>query len=279
MQRLKIAGTDLVASRLGFGTASLHHLIRRRDREKLVAAALDNGFTHFDTARMYGEGIAERTLGRYLGSRRQYLNLATKFGIMADQWLERAPILIYPKRVLSKVRRRISPNLPPSFSRCLTRQCLDVSITRSLRALRTDWIDILFIHEPRVSELDSILAIADRLDQLRQDGVVRYLGLAGHAVDCLAVTEHTGELFDVLQVEDSLEGREADVLPAAGRPLQFTYGYLRRGSVGGQFNNGAVDVLTKALARNADGCVLVSTRRVERVHALARCAEQADNPR
>lgn len=228
MQRLMLTGTSLEVSRLGFGTASLHHLLRRQDREQLLFAALDSGFTHFDTARMYGEGMAERSLGRYLGARRQEVTLATKFGIPADSMLEKAPFLIYPKRAFGKLTRIVSRRNVSEPTRCLTGRCLEASLHASLRALQTDWIDILFIHEPRGADREALLALADDLERLRQSGKVRYLGLAGQAAECLEIAENTGGLFDVLQVEDSLAYHEADLLLQAGKPLQTTYGYLRR---------------------------------------------------
>ncbi|RFF29580.1 aldo/keto reductase [Wenzhouxiangella sediminis] len=271
MQRISLAGTSLDVSRLGFGTASLHHLLRRKDREALLGAALDSGFTHFDTARMYGEGTAERTLGQYLGSRRQQLTLATKFGIPADPFLEKAPILIYPKRALGRVTRRISRQRDHKSVRCLTRRCLDESLRLSLRALQTDWIDILFVHEPRPEDRESLLALAEHLDRVRKSGMVRYLGLAGKATDCVEIANSVEGLFDVLQVEDTLENHEADTLGQAGKPLQITYGYLRRAEHVPRYV-GAGDLVKRALARNAHGCVLVSSRNPERVRALARCA-------
>src|SRR2546429_8200098 len=66
-----LAGTTLSVSRLGLGTASLHHLLWSSERMQLLKTALDCGISHFDTARMYGEGLAERELGRFLTGGRQ----------------------------------------------------------------------------------------------------------------------------------------------------------------------------------------------------------------
>lgn len=272
MERILLSGTQLQVSQLGFGTASLHHLIRRHDREELLEAALDSGITHFDTARMYGEGMAERTLGRYLGQQRQQITLATKFGIPADYLLERAPFLIYPKRVVGKLVRSLLRRHTSEPPCCLTRRCLYGSVQSSLRALQTDWIDILFVHEPRPAHRESLLALAEDLNRLRQAGMVRYLGLAGSAGDCLEIADSMGGLFDVLQVEDSLEEHEADALIQANKPLQITYGYLRRAEPG-SLSRSAVDLVTQALARNPQGCVLVSSRKPERLRKIARCTD------
>jgi len=221
---------------------------------------------------MYGEGGAERTLGRYLGSTRQHITLATKFGIPAVPLLERAPWLIYPQRVFARLGRKAWARLDSERRRCVTQSCLERSVRSSLQALRTDWIDILFVHEPLVAEVESLLSLAEYLDRLRREGTIRHFGLAGRAADCIAVAEQSGDLFDVLQVEDSLEGREADLLKEAGLHMQITYGYLRRAAEAAAGAD-ASEVIGKALERNAAGCVLVSSRRPERLRALATLAD------
>jgi len=271
MRYTTLVGTELETSRLGFGTASLHHALRGKDKEALLRAALDNGITHFDTARMYGEGSAERALGKYLGTARQRVTLATKFGIPAIPVLERAPWLVYPQRLLGKVGRRVMPALWRERRRCLSRSCVEASLQQSLKALRTDWIDIFFVHEPGSGGVDDLLELAEYLHRQRTAGVIRYLGLAGSAADCVAVVQQTEGLFDVLQVEDSIQQREADVVTGAGLPLQITYGYVRRAAET-QPHPDALTLISQALERNAQGMVLISTRRPKRVRELARLA-------
>jgi aryl-alcohol dehydrogenase-like predicted oxidoreductase len=60
---VRLAKTEIVTSRLGFGTARLHYLAPR-ERQALLAAAAELGVVHFDTAPAYGDGIAETELGR-----------------------------------------------------------------------------------------------------------------------------------------------------------------------------------------------------------------------
>lgn len=275
MQTIILPGTELTGSRLGYGTAALHHLPRGNDRQRLLQTALDMGFTHFDTARMYGEGMAERTLGAWLaGGLRQRVTLATKFGIPAQAWPERFPALMYAQRALGSIARRASLGGTSERGRSWTEGAAEDSLTRSLRALRTDWVDVLLVHEPRIIDLPALQALAPWLLRQKVNGRVRYLGLAGQAAICLSIHQAMPGVFEVLQVEDSLAGGEADVLTAAALPLQITYGYLR---LAGQ----ARDILPTnppalfgaALARNSAGMVLVSTRKIARLRALAALAE------
>lgn len=279
MLRVSIPGTALVTSRVGFGTASLHHAIHAADRQALLRTALDNGFTHFDTARMYGEGLAERSLGMFLaGGLRQRVTVASKFGIAASPLYERFPGLMYAQRALARIGRRVGWHIQGDRARSLSVAAAEVSLRRSLKALRTDWLDILFVHEPQAADIHALHHLTEWMLRQKASGWVRYLGLAGSADQCLAVHLALPGVFDVLQVEDSVEGREADVLATAGLPLQITFGYLRRANEWAEVSNSSVpdalSVMTSALSRNSNGMVLVSTRKIRNLRKLATSAGQ-----
>lgn len=282
MRHVRVPGTTLDASRLGFGTASLHHLLRRRDRLSLIAAALDAGFSYFDTARMYGEGMAERTLGEYFTpSLRQRVVLATKFGLPAHRVAERWPAYMYAQRAIGGIARRAGVSGGSERKRELDASRAESSLVASLRALRTDWLDVLFVHEPQIEDIPQLHQLATWLARIKADGRVRYVGLAGMAQNCVAVVSQIAEVFDLLQVEDSISGREADVLTSLGRPLQITYGYLRRAAEHAQEASlqapRANEVVRAALARNTTGTILVSTRKGDRLRQLAELTEHARN--
>jgi len=278
LKRTLIPGTSLEASRLGFGTASLHHVVRARKRRGLIHAALDAGFTHFDTARMYGEGLAERELGRCLqGGLRSQVTITTKFGLPAARALELFPTLMYSQRALNIATRRLGWIPTSERRRALSKDAVEASFLESLRALRCDYVDMLFVHEPHVSEAADLEILAEFLLQQKSSGRVRYLGLAGKATSCVGVMQWLPGLFDVMQVEDSLEQFEANAVLEAGWPLQITFGYLRLAQRAMQkghiVRSTATDVFTGALARNAEGVVLVSTRRPDHMRSLAELTE------
>src|SRR5436853_7833547 len=85
----------LSVSRLGLGTASLHHLLWSSERMQLLKTALDCGISHFDTARMYGEGLAEREVGRFLTGGRQRVTIGTELELLAVSVLEQCPAILY----------------------------------------------------------------------------------------------------------------------------------------------------------------------------------------
>jgi hypothetical protein len=94
------------------------------------------------------------------------------------------------------------------------------------------------------------------------------LGLSGNAAQCTRIAKATGSLFKVLQVEDSIADHEADLAARAGIPAQITYGYIRRAAVGGD-QTPPLMTIGQALARNRNGCVLVSTRQARHLRELS----------
>lgn len=281
MQSVEIPGTGLRASRLAFGTASLHHVIRAVDRQGLLRVALDEGFSHFDTAPIYGEGIAERALGRFLsGGLRHRVTIASKFGMSANPLFERIPVLMYAYRAFAGLNMRLGRQGIDCRMRDLSREAAEVSLAKTLRALQTDWLDILFVHEPVPGDASALEDLADWLVHQKRSGRVRYMGLAGRASECVAIARALPGVFDILQVEDSLARREADLLISAGMPLQITYGYLRQAraqvSIPEPIPVDALKVFDGALRRNSRGVVLVSTRKTSRLCDLANLAQKVD---
>jgi aryl-alcohol dehydrogenase-like predicted oxidoreductase len=241
-----------------------------RRQQALLAAAADAGITHFDTARMYGEGMAERALGRFLARKRSEFTVATKIGFPTSGIQESMPLLLYASRATTAVARRFG--VPPrERRRALALRDAEQSFTASLRALRTEWVDILFIHEPRVAEAGAIGELSDWLGSQKRNGRARWLGLSGSASECVRVAQSVPGLFDVMQVEDSIDGREADALTSAGRPLQLTFGYLRRAAPSAR---DARKIVAAALERNSAGAILVSSRQPGHLRELAEVAQE-----
>ncbi|RFB73790.1 MULTISPECIES: aldo/keto reductase [unclassified Herbaspirillum] len=261
MQTIRIPDTSLDVSRLSFGTASLHHLFKGPQRQALLTAALDAGFTHFDTSPYYGFGLAEKSLGELPTAELQRITIASKVGLYGPNGA--GPSV--PEILLRKVAGKALP--------ALNKPVVDWSIARaqkslddSLRRLRRGWLDVLFLHEP-VQALIATEEWQRWLESLVQAGKIRHFGIAGEAPMIAAMLQAAPSLAQIVQVRDSLDKRQADVLAQHQRALQFTYGYMAGGAQPG--SDGAA-VLRQALQRNPGGSILVSTRRVERVAELAR---------
>lgn len=204
------------SSVLGFGCAPILGSVDGATARRALTVALDEGITHFDVARSYGYGDAEGFLGNFLKGRRDQVVIATKFGIVATaqarllrplkplvRWAKKMKGHRPPDIESSSSRRPVpvAPNLGDRFHRRLAMEpgLLRASVEKSLRELRTDYLDYLFLHEPQQT-LDGIEQMALEIATLKAAGKVRAWGLAymraGQRV-------HEGSLsrFDVLQYD------------------------------------------------------------------------------
>src|SRR5262245_44440859 len=117
-----------------------------------MAVAFEAGITTFDVARSYGYGDAERVLGDFLKGRRSHAQIITKAGIVATAQDSR--LTVTAKSVVRKVFAMVPS--ARSFARpALGRMHvgghfepveLEQSLTTSLQALRTDYVDALLLH-------------------------------------------------------------------------------------------------------------------------------------
>ncbi len=266
MKIVKIPNTDIYTSRLGFGTSSLHHLYFKSQRRRLIFSALDSGFRYFDTARMYGDGLCERSLGENIpSSLRSEITLSTKFGIQANPIFEKLPLLMYS----SKISKKILKNKIINVKRDISLHSIRSSLNKSLDSLNTDWIDIFFLHEPTVEDIPTLKKSIEWLIEQKKNGKIRYLGLAGNAMQCIQVNEYFSNIFDILQVEDSIEKKESNALILNDMPIQITFGYIRQSALlTNNFN--PMESLRKGLIQNKNGVVIVSSRNPHRISKMAK---------
>ena len=150
--------------------------------ERVLLTALDCGITHFDTAPLYGFGANEELLGRVLQPHRQQFMLASKCGIFKN----------------ADGKRHVDGS--PAT---LKRTCED-----SLRRLRTDVIDLYYLHrlDRRVPIEDSVGAMAD----LVREGKVRALGLSEMSAATLR-RAHAVHPIVAMQSEYSLWTRNPEI--------------------------------------------------------------------
>jgi aryl-alcohol dehydrogenase-like predicted oxidoreductase len=140
------------------------------------------------------------------------------------------------------------------------------SLSESLRRLRTDYVDLLLLHEPDLAVTDAE-AFLTWLERERERGRVRYWGLGGEPGRIAPWLESDHPLALVLQTRDSLQTCEANVILRFGRSLQLTYGYVRAARREGDVRSPA-EILAAALRRNAAGAVLISASSERHLHEL-----------
>jgi hypothetical protein len=150
------------------------------------------------------------------------------------------------------------------------------SVRESLSRLRRSHIDLLLLHEPSIS-LDLADIFAEWFEGLRQSGTIRYWGIAGEPESCMPLVLSGHPVAAIVQVRDSLDGREASALSHADRELQFTFGYLSRRAPSSELRQPR-EVIREALQVNRAGSILVSTRRLDHLRSLVEVAEGEANP-
>ena len=257
MEAIKIANTDLRVSRFIFGTGSLFNAGPLAKRLAVLEAAVEHGFTHFDAAPYYGFGMAERDLAHVLRKHRA-LTVTTKVGIYPPGGEQQSTLSILFRKAGGKVFPALSrPTVDFSLQRA------QWALEGSLRRLGRDCIDVYMLHEPLL-ELVNTDEWLKWLEDLCARGRIRYFGLALTIDRLLPFLKTKSPLADFVQTVDSLRDREADVLPAHGKPLQITYGYVSAARAKGDMSSVA-DVLSRAVKRNAHGAIIVSTRQPGRM--------------
>lgn len=262
MRKVTLPGTELAMSRLSFGTAGLHRQLTGAARQRILCAALDGGITHFDSSPYYGYGLAEHELGALRDGHRGAFTLATKVGLYPPDSNSPGTLAVWSRQALGRLLPRISaPLIDWSLSTAKR------SLETSLRRLKTDCVDVLFLHEPDPGVVASEEFLR-WLEAEKANGKLRYWGLAGHAGPMTGWLKEKHPLGAVLQVKDTLRKHEADVVLNNGRDLQITYGYLA-GSASSDLAAGGETVLREALRRNRTGSVLFSTGSFDRIRAMS----------
>jgi aryl-alcohol dehydrogenase-like predicted oxidoreductase len=191
MELRPLGDSDLRVSFVGLGCNNFGGRIDGTATRRVVDAALEAGVTFLDTANIYGNrGGSETLLGEILEGRRDRVVLATKFGMDMGDGVTRRGAREYVHR------------------------CIDASLAR----LRTDHVDLYYLHQPDLET--PIEETLGALDELVRGGKVRAIGCSNFSAAQLAEADRvarengTGR-FVVLQNHYNLLRRDddADVLP------------------------------------------------------------------
>jgi aryl-alcohol dehydrogenase-like predicted oxidoreductase len=276
MRTVTLGNSDLASSRLGFGTSSLHHLLSSSARQRLLHHAWELGIRHFDTAPLYGHEQAERELGRFGRGKRADMILATKFGILPIPLLTKAPAVMYARMYGMGLARKLIGNVPSmgDIVRDFSPRHAVERVERSLRLLRTDYLDIVFLHEPTLAQVKAPDELLKTLSDLQAHGKVRHFGLSTTGTDCAEIGKAHPALATMLQVDaDPATGGLAAVEKAGLRTV-ISFGHMR-----GMKNPPASPAermregLRQATQGNPDGVILFSSRKPGHIEEAVRHLE------
>jgi aryl-alcohol dehydrogenase-like predicted oxidoreductase len=246
MRQTPLGRSQLTVSAVGLGCNNFGRRLDADGTRAVLDAALDHGITFLDTADIYGgAGASEQLIGALLEGRRERVVLATKFGMdMGDD------------------------GDVPRGSRAYARRAVEAS----LRRLRTDVIDLYYLHAP-----DGVTPLAETmgtLAELADEGKIRAFGVSNlDAAQLHEVVAFGDDRLVALQNEYNLleRGDDAEVLPYA---REHGVGYipyypLASGVLSGKFRRGEAPPQGTRMAARAERLTDELFDRVERLEAFA----------
>lgn len=262
--------------RVGFGSGDL---FLGGDAVRLIETAYEVGFRYFDTARLYGDGQAEHVLGAALAGRRDSVVIASKAGIVPWSMQTGARIAAKAGKMLG-----LKPNASAREGAFSAKE-IARSVETSLRALKTDYLDILLLHECTLGDVTSDETMG-AVERLVRDGKVRAHGIATRHDRTVAILKDGRVKPDIVQGPADAIGQQVRDYGAGESRLVITHSSIRPvlealradAGLGARLRAAGIDpddtttfarhLVAHAAAGNPGGIVLVSTLKPGRLGSL-----------
>lgn len=174
-----LGGTGLLVTPLCYGAS-------RTQNPGLVRTALDSGIHFIDTGRSYANGQNEVMLGKALKGIRKDIVIQSKARVRISETGK----ALNTKTVRDRIQRQLSR-----------------SLEESLKALQTDYIDILLLHNVRTEDILFNEAVVAFFRESKKAGKIRAHGFSSHAnqVD-LTAAANRNPFYDVIMVPYNHKG-------------------------------------------------------------------------
>lgn len=254
-------GTERLLPAVGFGTAPLAGFrapVSEEDAAAAVEAALEIGYRYFDTAPLYGYGLAERWLGRALAGCGGDVKVSTKVGRLIDPDAPRPPGDLF-------AGDRGAATF--DYSADGVRRSLEESFERMGRT----YVDVVFIHDPDDHAHQALTEAYPAVEQLRSEGAVGAIGVGmnrpGLPTRFVTETDIDAVLIAGRYTLLDREAEEELFGAAVARGVHLV--------VGGVYNSG---VLTGAAGRESFNYVAAPAAILERTERLRAVCERFDVP-
>ena len=178
----------------------------KKDGLEALSRGFEEGVTWYDLAPIYGGGLAEGIFSEFLKGKRDKVHVCTKVGIgrpSYDPLLRMAGAVIRPMvnrfGALRQSLRKVSKS--QNFSVPLTPELIEKSIVKSLKRMRTDYVDVFALHDPSPEDVlrDDVM---NALQKVIDRGQARYVSVAGEA-DAIRMTVREAGPYQFLQFADS----------------------------------------------------------------------------
>ena len=191
MKTTKLGNQGLEVPIIGFGCMNLagsdtQYIYGKADEKEgieLIRRAMELGATFLDSADIYGPHRSERMIAKAIEGKRAQAVIATKFGFEIDD------------------NEKMTGKLNGS------KQYIKLAAERSLQNLRTDYIDLYYLH--RLDPNTPIEETVEAMAELVKEGKVKYLGLSEVSKETIR-RAHRVHPITALQTEYSLFERTLD---------------------------------------------------------------------
>ncbi len=194
------------------GGASWGDKIADGEAKNTIAAAFDSGINFFDTAPAYGDGHSEQLLGEVIQGRRDKFVIASKCGLWRDD--ERGSYFCEFEG--GPLYRSLRPDT------------IAIEIERSLKYLKTDYIDLYQTHWPAIEPdktpiADTMAALLKLVDQ----GKIRSIGVCNVSTEELEENVSCGPIVsNQFRYSMLFRDPEKDVLPLCRKHGLSTLTYM-----------------------------------------------------
>lgn len=255
MNRRPLGKTGLQVSALGLGTVKLGRREGVKYPEpfeipddvkaaKILRTARECGINVLDTAPAYG--TAETRLGKLLLGQRDDWVLCSKFG---EEFADGAS------------RFDFSP------------EAMRASLERSLQRLKTSWLDVLLVHSDGLMERGAYLDLVDAMQQARQQGKVRAIGISTKTVDGALLGLRWADVIMVTLNASYREDLPAIDAAQAERVGVLIKKALESGHAGVAGASGVRRSLWPSLRHPGVSCVVIGSSSPDNIQANARIAD------
>ena len=205
MRTVYVSSLDRHVSALGFGCAPLGSRVSEGQGLRALAYAFERGVSWFDVAPPYGDGEAEAILGRFLAGRRDRAAICTMFGIPRPSISPMMRLIRPAARAITKMLPRLHGGIgrAGAIKNNIRLQAdqIESSVVESLRRLRTDYVDVLALHEPSPQDCTNEIILRE-LQRMIEKGYVRSVSIAG-APEAVIAGVRKSELYRIAQLPEN----------------------------------------------------------------------------
>ena len=259
MKIINVPNTQLKISKFIFGTGRIVNVYSKLKRQNILRHALDCGFTHFDTAPYYGFGNSEKDLGDLI--KNNNFTVTTKVGLYPNGGTDQSMLNVFLRKSAGKIFKNIS-KVEIDFNLNKAKNSLD----QSLKRLKKETIDFFALHEGNYNliKLDEWMRW---IEDIKKEGKIKYFGTSSNLENLNSFSQDNSyKVFDIIQIQDSLEDKEADIIKKFNLKLQITYGYLsRKKKIERNEEN-----IQKIIKRNSNGAIIVSSRNLKNIKIFSK---------